>query len=131
MWPHLNILPLIYQKIQILLLVIIELVSTNHVALLITVVLQLNNSASNSVCLSQFHVATCATLNLVCLHRATLPGNTPCYVTNDELELTVKQNKAVYQKHQPIFGQCNNSIIEQKIEQMPSVTQHQAMNEEI
>ena len=34
----------------------IELVSTNHVAMLITVVLQLNNSASNSVCLNEFHV---------------------------------------------------------------------------
>ena len=62
-------------------------------ALLITVVLKLNNSASNSVCLNQFHIATCAALNLVCLHRATLPGNTPCYITNDELELTVEQNK--------------------------------------
>ena len=55
----------------------IELVSTNHVPLLITVLLQLNNSASNGVCLNEFHVATCAALNLVCLHKATLPGNTP------------------------------------------------------
>ena len=66
------------------------LISTNHVTLLITVVLKLNNSASNSVCLNEFHVATCAALNLVCLHRATPPGNTPCYVTNDELKLTVE-----------------------------------------
>ena len=62
--------------------VMIELVGTNHVTFLIIVVLQLNNSASNSVCLNEFHVATCAALNLVCLHRATPPGNTPCYVTN-------------------------------------------------
>ena len=82
------------------------LISTNHVTLLITVVLKLNNSASNSVCLNEFHVATCAALNLVCLHRATPPGNTPCYVTNDELKLTVEQ---------PIFGQSTNSIIEQSI----------------
>ena len=55
----------------------IELVNKNHVPLLITVLLQLNNSASNGVCLNEFHVATCAALNLVCLHKATLPGNTP------------------------------------------------------
>ena len=61
---------------------------------MITVVLELNNSASNSACLNTFHIATCGTL---CLHRATLPGNTPCYVkkTHDELELTVEQHKAV------------------------------------
>ena len=101
-------------------------------ALLITVVLKLNNSASNSVCLNQFHIATCAALNLVCLHRATLPGNTPCYVTNNELELTVEQNKqfikhqpifgqnkAIQPKHQPTFGHCTNSIIDQSI---PSLT---------
>ena len=87
--------------------------------LLITVVLQLNNSASNSVCLNKFHIATCAALNLVCLHRATLPGNTPCYVTNDELELTVEENKAVDQKQQPIFGQSTNSIIEQGFNKCP------------
>ena len=50
------------------------LISTNHVTLLITVVLKLNNSASNSVRLNEFHIATCAALNLVCLHRATLLG---------------------------------------------------------
>ena len=43
----------------------IELVSTNHVSMLITVVLQLINSASNSVCLNKLHVATCAALTLV------------------------------------------------------------------
>jgi len=43
--------------------------------------MQLNNSASNSVCLNEFHVyiVTCAVLNLDYFHRATLPGNTPCY----------------------------------------------------
>ena len=74
------------------------------------------------------HVATCAALNLVCLYKATLPGNTPCYVTNDELELTVEENKAVYQKHQPIFGQSTISIVEQTI---PSLTQHQGMNDTV
>ena len=78
------------------------------------------------MCLNKLKVASCAALNLVCLHKATLPGNTPCYVTNDELELTVEQNKAVYQKYQPIFGQSNISITEQNI---PSLTQHQGMND--
>ena len=52
----------------------IELVSTNHVPLLIKIVLQLNNSASNSVCLNEFHIANCAAPTLVCLHRATPRG---------------------------------------------------------
>ena len=38
----------------------------------------ISTAASNSMCLSELHVATCAALNLVCLHKATLPGNTPC-----------------------------------------------------
>ena len=56
----------------------VEIVSTNHVALLITVILQLNHSVCNGVCLNEFHAVTSAALNLVFLHRATFLGNTPC-----------------------------------------------------
>ena len=94
MWPHLH--PTNNnQSLHLEFWINTQLVSINHVTLLITVALQANNSASKSVYLSELHVATCAALDLVCLHRATLPGNTLCYVTNDELELTVEQNQSV------------------------------------
>ena len=59
----------------------IELVSKNQLGIVdYSIVLQLNNSASDSVCLNEFHVVivTSYILNLVCLHTlATLSGNTP------------------------------------------------------
>ena len=86
-------------------------------------------NSANSVCLNKLHVATCAALNLVCLHK--------CYTSREYTLLTNKwwietycrTKQAVYQKHQPIFGQSTNSIIEQVIQQIPSLTQHQAMND--
>ena len=63
-------------KFEFILRIVIEMVSANHVTLLISY--SSSTAASNSVCLNKFHVATCAVLNLVCLHRAALSGNTPC-----------------------------------------------------
>ena len=75
----------------------------------------------NSVYMNKFHVATSS----MCSNKSCLSPQTT--QTNDELKLIVEQNKAIQTKHQPIFGQSTNSIIEQSI---PSLTQHQGMNGE-
>ena len=89
-------------------------------ALLIAVVLELNNSASvyTSVCLNKFHVATCAGLNLVCLHRATLLGMH--LADKHELKVIVEQNNAVYQNTNPYLV---------RVLTVSSLTQHQGMND--
>ena len=53
---------------------------------------------------SYVYVATCAALPS-CLHKAAIPGNTPWYVTNDELELIVEQNKQ-FTKTPTHIGTC-------------------------
>ena len=92
----------------------IELVSTNHVSLLITVVLQLINSASNSVCLNKL-------MWLPVQHYTLL---SPQSYTSWEYTLLCNKwwigtycrtKQYSLPKHQPIFGLSTISIVEQNI----------------
>ena len=64
--------------------------------------------------MDEFHVATCAALNL--------------FVSKQMVNWNLLQKKKnSLPEHKPVFDQYANSIIEQSIPKMPSLTQHQAM----
>ena len=77
------------------LILLIELVSTNHVMIIVIL------SNFNSVCLSKFHVANFTTLNLVCLHTSYISWEHTLLTKKIELKLTVEQNDAVYLNTNP------------------------------